>query len=95
MAVMAPSNDLSAMEAAIRRAVSTGAYAEADRLLSGYCRQLKTADQILHARTLIEWMSRMTRAARAHHVGRLKNLSAVAQYLRTARDRHRTVQIDG
>ena len=95
MAVMAPTNDLSALEAAIRAAVSTGAYANADGLLSSYCQQLKTADQVLHARDLLGWMFRMTRAARAHHAGHLKNLSAVAQYLRTARDRHRTLQIEG
>jgi hypothetical protein len=92
---MAPPNDLSALEAAIRGAVSTGVYADADRLLSSYCRQLKTADQILHAQDLLEWMFRMTRAARAHHMGHLKHLSAVAQYLRTARDGHRTLQIEG
>jgi hypothetical protein len=95
MAVMAPPNDLSALEAAIRSAVSTGVYADADRLLSGYCQQLKTADQILHARNLIEWMFRMTSAARAHDMGHLKNLSAVAQYLRRPPDRHRTLQIEG
>jgi hypothetical protein len=95
MAFMAPPNDLSAREAAIRSAVSTGAYADADRLLSSYCQQLKTTDQILQARDLIGWMFRMTRAARAHHAGHLKNLAAVAQYLRTARERHRTLQIEG
>jgi hypothetical protein len=92
---MAPPNDLSGLEAAIRGAVSTGAYAGADRLLSSYCQQLKTADQILHARDLMVWMFRVTSAARAHHVGHLKNLAAVAQYLRTARDRRRTLHIEG
>ena len=75
------------METAIRRAVATGAYAEAGRLVSDYCRQLETPEQAAHARDLLDWACRTSKAARAHNAGRRNALATVSQYLRAARHR--------
>jgi hypothetical protein len=87
--------DLLPEEAAIRHAVATGAYAEAMRLLPLYCQQLKTADEALHAKSLLDWIFRMTSAARAHKLSNLKSLAAVSQYLRSTSGRRRTLRLDG
>jgi hypothetical protein len=83
------------MENAIREAVATSAYAEANLLLAGYCRQLETSGELLRAKELIEWMLQRTCAARAHDAARLKELCAAIQYRHIAPDRLHTWQLDG
>jgi hypothetical protein len=84
----------SGLEKSIRAAVASGAYAEAELLLSGYCRQLQTTDEILRAQELLDWMLRSTRAARAHSASRLKEVSAAIQYRNLAPDRLHTWRLD-
>jgi len=85
----------STLDSAIRQAVATGAYAEANRLLSAYCKQLETADELLHAKELLNWVLQRTSAARAHDAARLKDLSAAVEYRRLPSDRLHTWQIEG
>lgn len=88
-------DSLAASEAAIRSAVAAGAYSEAGRLLADHCRQITTLDQKQRAIELLHWIFRLTSATRAHDVANLKNLAAVAQYLRTGSRHASTLQIDG
>lgn len=81
-------------EEAIRRAVATGAYAEAGLLLDGYCSRLETPDDASRARNLLNWMFRTVSAARAHDQATLRGLAATAQYFRRGQDRGGTWKID-
>lgn len=92
---MIPPEPLSAIESALRNAVAAGAYEEAERLLSGYCKQLETAGEILHARKLLDWMFHMVSAARAHHAAHLTELSAVVPYRSPKSDRLHSWQVEG
>ena len=88
-------DSLGASEVAIRGAVAAGAYAEAGRLLADYCRQITTTDQKKRALDLLHWIFRLATAGRAHDVASLKNLAAVAQYLRTGPPPPPRLRIDG
>jgi hypothetical protein len=83
------------LENSIREAVARGAFAEANRLLSGYCEQLRTAEELSQAKELFDWMLQRTSAARAHDAARLKELIVAMQYRRRPADRLHTWQIDG
>jgi hypothetical protein len=92
---MTPPEPLSTIECTLRNAVAAGAYEEADRLLSRYCKQLETAGEILHARKLLDWMFRMVSAARAHHAAHLTELLAVVPYRSPKSDRLHSWQVEG
>ena len=88
-------DSLAASEAAIRTAVAAGKYPEAGRLLADHCRQITTLDQKQRAIELLHWIFRLASASRAHDVAHLKDLAAVAQYLRTGAPRPSALRIDG
>ena len=84
-----------ALENEIRKAVAGGAFARADQLLDGYCKQIRTAEEKLHAMELLEWMLKRTSAARAFDAARLKELLGAMQYRQLRPPRLHTWQIEG
>ena len=87
--------ELRDVESAMLRAVTDGAFGEADLLLSSYCRLIVTTDQIVRAKEVLEWMFRKSSVARAHAAARLEEVSQVNPYRRMAQDRLHTWQVEG